>query len=571
MSFPSGFNPKQSSPEVYIYDYDGVLQYEYQTGVTQASPVQDFRLQDLSFTVEGNGSYGHATLILEDNQGILIDDTKRRSCVIQKEWDIQIKMGKNNAGLSRWFYGKIKSSPVIRPGTNVERIQLTCTGWGEVLKNKITQIKRNQRKTSNGIDLDSTDLSTKLYNLVIDIITKTDHQIDNNIPPITTITAPLAAQGICEECLDISVANVNETGNTYAGFLSRIIGIANADWYIDPDRILVARDSSAHDSGFLITNNLTSLDTVGWDSEKLMFIKNELFSYDDSSFDTFYSWIHGFGHFAPKLDVSETTTPDATDNMDDEWIAIPFTPTQDNIFKLAFILTKTGTPPSNTVVEIRGNDGTGKPDVTDIRRTITITKERLAEFGTSTPGNWYEIPITPKLEVTPNEILFAVFRQYGSVSHTFNIDYKAGSGTYYVSTDGGVTWSTSTGKPNYRVYSAKRLKTSVENTVLSQRLNEQKEKLLPIRADLEEQTVRAAMIVASEILGKERRVYDNIKCTIPDDRIPLNSYCRLVDIHTGLDVKATIVSYTVECHAGDDKTNIGADSVTLTLDDIHTV
>lgn len=570
MTLTPNFDPTESAPEVFIYNYDGVLQYTYQTTKTQASPTQDFRLTDLSFTIEENGSYGHATLLLEDNANVLIDNTLRRKCTILREWDIQIYMGKNNAGLQRWFYGKIKSSQILRPGTNTERVQLNCTGWGEVLKNKVTTIKRNQDKASNGIDLDDTDTKTKIHELVIDMFADTDHYFDNNINPINTFTYTTGADGICTECLDISLANVNELGNSFAGFISRVIGAANADWWIDWDRRIVARDPINHDSGFLITNNLTGIDAQGWDEGKIMYLKNTPFSWDDNSFDTMYSWIHAYGHFAPSLNLEENTTPNATDSMHDEFLSIPITPTVDNIFKIAVRMIKTGTPTTNSIVEIRGDDGTGKPDLVDIRRKIVVTKEILQGLGTSTPAGWFEIPVSPKLEITPNETLHIVFHKYGDVSNTYNLDYKSGSGTYYVSTDD-VTWSASTGLINYRIYDAKRLHTSVENTNLSQILGEQREKLLPIRADLEEETVRKALLIAGETLGRERRVYDDVQCTMPEDRIPLASYIRMQDETTGLDIKATIVGYTVEMHAGDAQTSIGASSIKLTLDDVHAV
>jgi hypothetical protein len=206
----------------------------------------------------------------------------------------------------------------------------------------------------------------------------------------------------------------------------------------------------------------------------------------------------------------------------------------------------------------------------DIRRKITITKEILQGLGTSTPAGWFEIPVSPKLEVTPNETLHLVFHRMNDVSNTYNIDYKSGSGTYYVSTDD-VSWTAATGLINYRIYDAKRLHTSVENTNLSQTLTEQREKLLPIRADLEEETVRQALLIAGETLGRERRVYEDVNCTMPSDRIELSSYLRMQDIETGLDIKANIISYTIEMHAGDSQTNIGASSIKLTLDDINAV
>ena len=572
-SLTPGFDPTESAPEVYIYNNAGTLQYTYQTAKTQASPTQDFRLTDFTMTAEGNGTYGSATLLLEDNSGALLDTSARRRCLIKREWQIQIYMGKNNAGLARWFYGKIKAATIIRPGTAAQRIQLECVGWGEVLKNKITTIKRNQAKAANGIDLDTTDDSTKIYNLIIDMFADTDHYFDNNVTPIGTFTYSTGAEGICTECTDVSLANVNELGNTFAGFISRVVGAANSEWYVNADRRIVVRDSVNHNSGFFLTNNLSGLDAQNWDSGKIMYLRDSPFSWQDSSYDTMYSWIHAFGHFSPAMGTTEVNpTINASDNLDDKGIDVPFIPAVDNIFKFGVKLTRTGTPATNATLEIRGDDGAGKADDKDIRRTIVIKKEVLAGLGTTaSSGTWHEIPISPKLEVEPGEQLHLIFNTYGDVSNTYNVSYATGSGTYY--TGGPDTWaSTVTGSVAIRVYDAKRLHTSVENANVSARLaDEQREKLLPIRADLEEQTVRQSLLIAGSVLGRERRVYENVVATMPDDLIPLASYIRMEDQLTSLDIKATIVAYTVEMHAGDGATTIGASEIKLTLDDIYTV
>lgn len=568
MTYPTGYNPSQLSPEVFIYDHSNVLKYTFQTSTTQGSPTQDFKLTDLTFTNEGDGAYGHAILIIQDNDGALIDKTElRRRSKIKRQWNIQIYLGKNNAGLSRWFYGKIMNTSIIRPGTNLQSIILQCTGWGEMLKNKITTIIRNQDKGADGIDLDDTDVKTRLDNLILDMFEDTDHYFDENIKAISTITAAIDPVGICDECLDIKIANVNELGNSFAGFISRMVGVANASWHIDYDRKIIVRDTHSHDSGFLFTNSLTDLDTVGWDKGKLGFLLENPISWRDESFESMYSWIHGFGHFAPSLDIHNDPTVNSSDNMDDEWIAIPFTPTVDNVFKVAIKMSRTGTPPNISDFRIHG-DNAGDPDPNDIRRTIKLSKESLGKFATGTPTNWIEFPISPKLLIEPNTPLHLVFPQYGNSSNTFNIGYESGTGSYKVSSDG-ISWSGATGDIALRIYSAKRLRTSVENTRLSQLFEEPREKLIPIRADLEEQTVRQALIQAALVLGKERRVYEDVVITATDDRIPLSSFCRLKDVKTGLDIKAGIVSYTVEMHGGDIDSNLGADRITLTLDDIH--
>lgn len=540
--------------------------YGFVTKTTAAT--RDFNLTDLTVVIDGNGNMGNAILMIEDHANALTDTTKRKRSKIQRQWDIQIFLGKDAGTMQRWFYGKTLDTSVLRPGTAQQHLAMPCVGWGIVIKDRITKITRNQDKLSNGIDLDNTDTKTRLDNLILDLFNKVEHQIDENLPKITSMSIITADTGLCADCLDIKVANVNESGNTYAGFISRLMGVAKTDWYIDKDRQLVVRDPDSHASGFLFTNNLSGIDAQNWDKNKLAYLKNELVGWDDSSFDTMYSWIHGFGHFLPVLDISEETASNSSDNLDDEFIAIPITPTRDNIFKIAVKMNRTGTPPSPLEIQIRG-DNAGNPDPADIRRTIKISKEFLATLGTTTPSSFIEFPVKPKLEIVPNEQLYIVFPKYGDVSNTVNIELTTGSGTYKVSTDD-ITWTTPTGKVSFRVWSAKRLFTSLENTILSQKLPEPREKILSIRADLEEQSVREAMLAASEILGKERRVYEKVKIWAPTSPIPLASFCQIQDLKTGLDVEARVLSYKIELH-GTDETRIGANQIELTLDEVHSV
>ena len=567
MTITTGYDPRELSPKIIITDYNGATQYTYESATIATTPTQDFKLTDLRIKMDGNGDYGSATLIIADNGSALVDATLRKGSLIKRQWDIQIYLGKTSATLQRWFYGKIVSANVIRPGTGQQSIVIDCVGWGVILKERITRIVRNQDKDADGISLLDTDTKTRLDNLILDMFTKVDHQVDENIQQINSITAAVASPGLDSTTLDIKVANVNELGNTYAGFISRIAGLANADWYVDSDRRLIVRDALAYDSGFLFTNNLTGLDAAGWSPTKIGYLKNQVIGWSDSTFDSLYSFIHGFGHFAPSLDVGYSTAPDAADNLDTTWIAIPIAPTRDNIFKISLRMTKTGTPAAAHELRIVGDDS-GNPDPTDIRRVIRIAKETLQGLGTTTPADWAEYPVTPKLEITPNEQLYVVFPKYGTSSNTVNINYKAGVGTYKTSTDG-TTWSNATGSPAHRIYSAKRLMTTLENTVVSQKLPEPREKLLPIRADLEEQTVRQAMIQAAFILGKQRRAYQDVTITPTTDRIPLASYCRVQDSKSGLDIKAIIDSYEIEMHSNNNR--LGADSIKLSLDELYSI
>ena len=562
-----GYSPKALAPRLLLYDNNGVLKYSYESNQVTSNPTgigtRDFNLTDAVLDIGINDDVGSLVFIIDDRNGNLIDTTKRKKSKIGRQWSVQFFLGKTSVNVPRWFYGKVLDSQVVVPGTNRQKIVTTCLGWGAVLRDRTTRIIRNQLKTSDGITLDDTDTTTRLDNLIKDIIQDTDHYVDGNITPLANI----GVVDVDATTLDIKIANLNETYNSFAGTIGKLASTANAVWGIDADRNLFVRDCYAHDSGFLFTNDLTSNQAKNWSSSKIGYILQSPIEYSDSSYDALYQFIHGVGHFAPKVDVKEDTTPTATENVDPEWIAVKTTPTQDNIFKIAVRINRTGTPEFDGEIKILGDDGAGSPDGIDIRRTIRLPKTQLQALGTSTPSAWFELPIRPKLEVTPNDNIFIAFKKYGNATNTYNIDYAGGSGTYYYSADG-TTWLTRVGKINYRLFSARRLISTLENTEARRVLPEVREKLLPVRSDLEEQTVRQSLIAIGEQLGKERRVYGNLIVSPTTDRIPIGKHCLIKDIKTGLDIKVNIIGIHAEMHAKSNS-QLGIEEITLTLDDYH--
>jgi hypothetical protein len=560
MGMTPNYDPKPLAPQLKIYDYTGTLQYTYEADAIAASPVKDFDLINLNLKLGQNGDFGNLVFVIDDRNDLFTDLTDRKGADFLRQWEIQLSLGKTAAGLSRWFYGKLFDATIIRDSTGLQQLRISCVGWGVVLRERVTRMIRNQKKSADGVTLDDTDNTTRLDNLVEDLFTDIDHQIDEDIPQLANITR----NQLCTDCLSLKVANVNEQANSYAGFISRLATIANVTWLVDSDRDLIMRDPETHNSDFLFTNDLSGLDAQGWDNDKIGYILGPV-SWTDSSAESMYPFIHSFGSFKPKLMVQDSQTPDAADNLDNVYHAIPVIPTEDNLFKIAIRSIKTGTPPTVGEIEIRGDDGTGKPDDKDIRRTISVPKATLQALGTSTPADWLEIPIKPKLDVTPGEKLHIVFKIYGTASNTYSVNYKSGTGTFHDSTDG-ISWTARTGQSAYRIYSARRLLMTLENTVVSKTLGEPREKLFPVRADLEEQTVRQAMLQASELLGKQRRSYDNITVSPVTDKIPLASYCRLQDVKTGLDVKANINGIEIMMQANS-SSQLGADKILLSLDE----
>ena len=568
MTLTPNYNPNPLHPRIKITNKTGASAYNFVSHQLDPNGTQDFQLQALRLHLGVNDDFGSLTLVIHDHNNSLTDLTDiDRPSVISREWGIQLYLGKTLATEQRWFYGKIKDVVVERPSTGLQIVTITAVGWGIILRERLTRLIRNQAKDTDGITLDDTDVSTRIDNLILDLFQDLDHQVDNHIAQLSNITAQTSTtgEGICEACTDIKIANVNFNLASYAQVISNLVGITNGTWQIDYDRRLIVQDPETIDSGFLFTNNLSGTDAQTWNYDKIGYILNSPISWQDSSADTYYSFIHGFGHFSPKLVASLETTPDASDNLDTAWHAIPFTVPSDNIFKISIRAIKTGTLTTDGSVQIWGDSGGSGPDPGDIRRTILLNAATLNALGTATPADWFEIPIKPKLEgLTPNEQLYIVFPAYGTSTDTYNINYKAGTGTFWDSSDG-VTWTSRTGASSYRVYDARRLLSTVENVEVAANIAEPRERAFPIRSDLEEQTVRQTLLQAANLLGKQRRIYSPVIISPVTERIPLGTFCRIEDKKTGLDTKANIISIDLMATADEQ----GVQKIEVGLDQFH--
>lgn len=441
---------------------------------TPGSPIQNFKLLGYRLHLGMNDDFGTLAFQIHDHSGIFVDyNDPDRPSTIGREWSVQLYLGKTLAGLQRWFYGKIKEVQISRDSTNLQFVNITAVGWGIILRERMTRIVRNQAKQSDGITLDDTDNTTQIDNIILDLFRKTDHYIDDKISQLGNITATSTTDGtgLCSDCLaGVKIANINYTISSFAQVVSNLSSVANTNWTVDYDRNLVIHDPRVHDSGFLFTNNLNGDKAQRWSNSKIGYILNTPLQWSDSSADTYYSMVHAYGHFSPKLDKQDNQTPNASLNLDTVSMAIPFTTPTDNIFKIAIRATKSGTITADGKLEIWGVSA-ATPSSLDIRRSIMLNKTTIDSLGTTTPAKWFEIPIRPRLDVTPNEQLYLVFHKYGTAGNTFNVDYKTATGTYYDSPDR-VTWTARTGSPAYRIYSASRLITTLENTRIKRLLSE---------------------------------------------------------------------------------------------------
>ena len=564
MSLTPNYDISPLSPKIIITDRPGTEKYRYETSVTTASvsPQQDFTLSELQIHNGINSDYGYAVIKIDDKDNLLTDTTsKLRDSKIERQWDIQIYLGKSQPLLQRYFYGKIYDVDIQRPFTNRQTLVITCIGWGVTLRDRITNIKRFQGKTADGVTVDSTNTTTKVSELVKQVVTDNDHQADhglnNNDLGITTT-------GVQE--VDIKLPDLQKNFATYATVLSELSSSGNVMYGVDADRDLFLRDPNSVDSGFLFTNDLSSSVSQNWDSSRIGYLINASQSWRDSSYDGAYSFLHGLGANSVKIDTSKVGSENATRASNVSWIGIPFTPTTDNIAKIALKIAKTGTPTAPATIQITGIDTSdNKPKVSNLRKSLVLDSQRIQ--GLTTTGAWEEISLDEKINVEPNTPLMIVINQYGSSSNNFTLDYQTGTGTFYTSSDGD-TWSSATGSFSFRDYSQKALHIILENTRAKAK-DGVREKVVNFNAGQEEGSAREALINAGEVLGLERRHYSQVTVSTPTLRIPLGQFCRVVDSKTGLNVKASIISMDIQMSARSGETSIGADQVILGLEEVH--
>mgnify|MGYP001162366429 FL=1 len=567
MSLTPNYDVSELSPKIIITDRTGVEKYRYETTVTTASvsPQQDFTLSELKVHNGSNTDYGYAILKIDDRDNLLTDTTNNiRDSKIERQWDIQIYFGKSQPLLQRWFYGKIFDVDIVRPFTNQQHLILSCIGWGAVLRDRITNIKRFQGKAADGITVDNTNTTTKVSELVKDIIEDTDHQADHGLD---NSDLGITANNIQD--IDVKLPDMQKSFSTYATALSELSSSGNAMFGVDADRDLFLRDPGSVDSGFLFTNDLAGDTAQNWDSSRIGYLINASQSWRDSSFDGAYSFLHGLGSNTVKIDQQNSGSENAVRTSNTSYVGIPFTPQQDNIGKLALRLAKTGTPTTPltvTICNVNTSDS-NSPKLTSTKKTISLDASRIQSFTTS--GAWEELGLQEKIDVEVGTPLMLVIHKYGDSSHNLTMDYKTGSGTFWTSADGvDGNWSSATGLFSIRDYSQKALHIILENTRAKAKYGT-REKVVNFNAGQEEGSAREALISAGEVLGLERRFYSQVTVSPPTLRIPLGQYCRVYDSKTGLSVKANIISSDIEMKAKAGETSIGANKVTLGLEEVH--
>jgi len=202
-------NPTELAPKLQIFDQNEILKHTFETKKTNASPIQNIKVSDIILEQGVGSNWGKLVFMINDHSNTLTKNTLRRESTIERQWRVKLELGKTPSTKDTWFEGKILETEILRPGTAQQQLLISCVGWGDVLRNRYTKLIRNQKKLADGIDVDDTDISARIDELIFDLINGVDHQLDDNFVPLaaTGIAGLTAYLNFHKELLDVQGGN----------------------------------------------------------------------------------------------------------------------------------------------------------------------------------------------------------------------------------------------------------------------------------------------------------------------------------------------------------------------------
>jgi len=550
----SNFDTTPLMPRLKIYDQDGTEQYSFTSTLLDATANRDFNLRTVAGHLGINDDTGSLSFVIDDTESALVDS--EGNCLIQEEWEVKLEVGKTLGGLYNIFYGKVKDAEVWEVDTNFTQVRINVAGWGIIFNDRNTNIKRFQKKQSDGETADTSDTDVYPSQIAKEIVTETDHLVDAELVGESDITT----NGVDVVNINNQLIDFQQNNQTWAAAIANLAASAGAVYGVDADKDFYFHLGDTTPSGIMITNDDENSKVTGWDVTKVGLMNKQPIGWRNTTLDSGYSILEGLNSNVIQKDIEETTE-DATLDSDLKWYAIPFTPTKDNVSKVSLKMAKTGNPSSGSAKFLLVTDNGVDPDENTIIKEAELSQETLR--GLDGTLGWTEISFgtTP---VVPNQKIFLLVKLYGTATDSFAISYNTASGTYFDSSDG-LTWTSRTGEIVFRSYSANPI-TIVYEDVRAKRKFKTREKTLSFPQASEFDHVVEALDAISDIVCVRKREYQPINIFPPDVRIDVGKYCR-VRIKDKFDRKALIIGLDFVMDVLD-TSNIGINKFTLSLQEV---
>jgi len=423
---------KPSACTLIISDINDNILYMYESpDVAQiaGSPRQDFQLGQAIGHKGIIDDHGTLALLIHDPNKTLINVGQSLGGLnskvegkLQNQYNVQLLVGRDYSTLSRIFYGRIYRSHVRRPETGVMQIYLYCVGWGVRATERVSNMTRFQRTLSDGLTMDATDQSTYASQIANDIFNKTDHYPYSSLPTESEIVN--AGTGAIDTIAD-AFPDYQNSFQTWAQMMSRLATAVGGIYTVDSDRKLNFRTYNTKDSGFLFTNDLSSQLTLQWNQSKIAYIIGAL-EWWDTTEKSGFSVLHAFGLNHNVQDQNNGLIGNASYDLSQKYLAIPFVPTQSLLGQIALNMKKDAgltSASGDLTVQVVG-DKNGAPNPTDVKLTLKIPFAWLTALSSS-QTSWISPQMPPQLislslaSPTANAIQYWILLwQYGTTGNT---------------------------------------------------------------------------------------------------------------------------------------------------------
>ena len=414
----------------------------------------DFRVRRLQVTPPFSNSAGTFNLQLTSANGSNADANTIITNVDEGN-EVTIWIGKDNTNKSKVFTGVIETWEIDENNKNFMSLTISGPDFGsDILKNRIVFGKWAQLVDSNG-DQDTTDSSTTVRQIVIDMLTKDVYYPDQtNLVTVEDQGIIVTSTNIKGE--DLTLKSFAANYEFVADKLQSLAEIGGLIYWVDPDKNFYMdypTTVASSSSGVLLTDDNTDATALAWlPVTKLGLIApNATYT---RTLENHKRRVFGMGGVNIGLDQSSTTDAGTPTTLEGYNYAMSFIPDFSTVAKVQVLISKIGTPTEDFVLELR-EDFNGLP-TGKVLRTISKPKAFLDSSGTTATWSTFET----NEEVIIGHTYWIVLRKNGtSASHTFrwHHDNTDNNPSLSASSADDITWAL-TGTPNRFDYAFRQFK-----------------------------------------------------------------------------------------------------------------
>lgn len=374
----------------------------------------DFRVIRLQVSPPFSNNGGSFTLELTSSDGSNSGANTLISNVSEGN-EVTIWIGKTDATKMKMFLGVVESWEIQENNKNFMNLRIKGPDFGtDILKNRIVLGKWAQKLDSNG-NPDTTDTSTSIRQIIIDMITKGTYYPDQtNLVTAQDQGIVITNSNIKGEDLILKSFGANYE---FIGDKLQSLGeIGGMIYWVDPEKNFYfdhPTTLTSSSSGILLTDDNTDATALAWlPTTKIGLIAPNA-TYE-RTLETNKRRVLGMGGVNIAIDQSSTTDSGTPTTLESYNYAMSFIPKFSTVAKIKVKVSKVGTPTEDFVLELR-EDYNGLP-TGKVLRTISKPKAFLDTTGTTAVWSTFEM----NEEVIIGHTYWIVIRKNGtSASNTF--------------------------------------------------------------------------------------------------------------------------------------------------------